>query len=152
MNDLSMKLRDAIAEESGRADRLYQQAFEDHLTGALNRRGLIQRVQSLLSEGTEISSGALAFVSMTGLEEVNRSLGAARGDELVQQLGEVVRQPSAGDPPIVGRWQGASFAILLPNMGTLTRSIPRGLTLSGRRARLLPKRPSAATAHALCAR
>jgi EAL domain-containing protein (putative c-di-GMP-specific phosphodiesterase class I)/GGDEF domain-containing protein len=117
MNDLSMKLRDAIAEESGRADRMYQQAFEDHLTGALNRRGLIQRVQSLLSEATEISSGAFAFVSMTGLEEVNRSLGAVKGDELVQQLGEVVREPSAGDPPIVGRWQGASFAILLPNRG-----------------------------------
>lgn len=115
MNDLSIKLRDAIAEESGRADRMYQQAFEDHLTGALNRRGLIQRVQSLLSEATEISSGALAFVSMTGLEEVNRALGAARGDELVQQLGEVVRSPSEGDPPIVGRWQGASFAVLLPN-------------------------------------
>ncbi|MBS0336245.1 MAG: EAL domain-containing protein [Proteobacteria bacterium] len=115
MNDLSIKLRDAIAEESNRADRLYQQAFEDLLTGTLNRRGLIQRVQSLLAEGTEISSGALAFVAMTGLEEVNRSQGAARGDELVQQLAEVVLLPSEGDPPIVGRWQGASFAILLPN-------------------------------------
>ena len=115
MNDLSVKLRDAIAQESERADRMYQQAFEDHLTGALNRRGLIQRVQSLLSEATEISSGALAFVGMTGLDEVNRSHGASKGDELVQQLGEVVRLPSEGDPPIVGRWQGASFAVLLPN-------------------------------------
>lgn len=115
MNDLSLKLRDAIAEESNRADRLYQQAFEDHLTGTLNRRGLIQHVQSLLSEGTEISSGALAFVAMAGLEEVNRTLGSAKGDELVQQLGEVVSAPGEGDPPIVGRWQGASFAALLPN-------------------------------------
>lgn len=115
MNDLSVKLREVIAEESNRADRLHQQAFEDPLTGTLNRRGLIQRVQNLLSEGTEISSGALAFVSMIGLEEVNRSLGGAKGDELVQQLGEVVGTPSAGDPPIVGRWQGASFAVLLPN-------------------------------------
>ena len=115
MNDLSAKVRDAIAEESARAERLHRQAFQDPLTGALNRRGLIQRVQSLLSEGTEISSGALAFVSMIGLEEVNRSLGAAKGDELVQQLGEAVGAPSAGDPAIVGRWQGASFAVLLPN-------------------------------------
>ena len=115
MNDLSAKLRDAIAEESNRADRLHQQAFEDPLTGVLNRRGLIQSVQGLLSEGTEISSGALAFVSMIGLEEANRSLGAARGDELVQQLGEVISAPVSGDPPITGRWQGASFAVLLPN-------------------------------------
>ena len=115
MNDLSIKLRDAIAEESNRADRLHQQAFEDHLTGTLNRRGLIQQVQSLLSEGTEISSGALAFVGMIGLEEVNRALGSAKGDELVQQLAEVVAARADGDPPIVGRWQGASFAVLLPN-------------------------------------
>ena len=115
MNDLSSKLRDAIAEESDRADRLHQQAFQDPLTGTLNRRGLIQRVQGLFSEGTEISSGALAFVSMIGLEEVNRLLGAAKGDELVQQLGEVIGSPIPGDPPIVGRWQGASFAVLLPN-------------------------------------
>jgi diguanylate cyclase (GGDEF)-like protein len=115
MNDLSAKLRDAIAEESNRADRMHQQAFEDPLTGVLNRRGLIQRVQGLLSEGTEISSGALAFVSMIGLEGANRQLGAARGDELVQQLGEVIGVPVSGDPPIIGRWQGASFAVLLPN-------------------------------------
>ena len=117
MNDLSAKVRDAIAQESTRADLMHQQAFEDPLTGVLNRRGLIQRVQSLFSEGTEISSGALAFVSMIGLEEVNRLLGAARGDELVQQLGEVIRAPVGGDPPITGRWQGASFAVLLPNRG-----------------------------------
>ena len=115
MNDLSSKLRDAIAEESERADRLHRQAFQDPLTGTLNRRGLIQRVQSLLAEGAEVSSGSLAFVGMTGLEEINGSLGVARGDELVTQLGEVLAASSAGDPPIVGRWQGAAFAVLLPN-------------------------------------
>jgi EAL domain-containing protein (putative c-di-GMP-specific phosphodiesterase class I)/GGDEF domain-containing protein len=52
---------------------------------------------------------------MAGLEEVNRTLGSAKGDELVQQLAEVVGASIEGDPPIVGRWQGASFAALLPN-------------------------------------
>ncbi len=115
MNDMSTKLRDAIAEESIRAERLHKEAFEDQLSGTLNRRGLIQAVQNLLVEDAEVSSGALAFVSLIGLEEINRSLGAAKGDELVQQLAEVVRAPYAGDSPIVGRWQGASFGILLPN-------------------------------------
>ncbi len=115
MNELSVKIRDAISQESERADRLYQQAFQDPLTGALNRRGLLQSVRSLLSEEVEVSSGALAFVSMIGLEEINRSFGAAKGDELVQELGEVVGSQSEGDAPIVGRWQGASFAVLLPN-------------------------------------
>ncbi len=115
MNELSVKIRDAIAQESLRADRLYQQAFEDPLTGALNRRGLIQQAQSLLAEDAELSSGALAFVSMIGLEEVNRSLGAAKGDELIQELGEVIASQAEGGEQLVGRWQGASFAVLLPN-------------------------------------
>jgi len=115
MNELSTKLRDSIATESLRADRLYQQAFEDSLTGTLNRRGFVQQVQGLLSEGNEVSSGALAFVSVVGLDEVNRSLGAARGDELVQQLCEVITSQIGGAFRIVGRWQGASFAVLLAN-------------------------------------
>ncbi len=115
INELSGKLRDAIRTESLRADRLYQQAFEDTLTGTLNRRGFTQQVQGLLAEGAEVSSGALAFVSVIGLEEVNLSLGSARGDELVQQLGEVITSQIGGARPIIGRWQGASFAVLMPN-------------------------------------
>ena len=115
MNSLSTKLRDAIAEESNRADRLHKEAFQDPLSGMLNRRGLIQQVQSLLSKESDVSSGALAFVSLIGLEAINLSLGPARGDELVQQLSEVISAPLAGDPPVIGRWQGASFAVLLPN-------------------------------------
>ncbi len=119
MNDLSVKLRDAIAEESNRADRMHKAAFEDPLTGVLNRRGLTQQVQALFAGEAEISSGALAFVSMIGLDEANRSLGAARADELVQQLAEVVGAPVVGDPLIVGRWQGGSFAVMLPNRDAL---------------------------------
>ena len=115
MNEMSVKLRDAIAEESLRADRLYQQAFEDPLTGTLNRRGLVQRAQSLLSEEGEFSSGALALVSMIGLEEINMSLGAVKGDELVKELGEVVASQRGHEPSVIGRWQGAAFAVLLPN-------------------------------------
>lgn len=124
MNDLAAKVRHAIEEESIRANRLYKEAFEDPLSGVLNRRGLFQRVQGLLAEGTQVPSGALVFVSLIGLEEINRSLGSVKGDELIQQLSEVVRAvqagegaraAQAGEPPIVGRWQGASFAVLLPN-------------------------------------
>lgn len=117
MNDLSSKLCDAIAEESNRADRMHQEAFQDPLTGTLNRRGLVQHAQGLLSGDAGISSGALALVGMSGLEEVNRLQGVAKGDELVQQLGEVVGSQAAGEPLVVGRWQGGAFAVLLPGIG-----------------------------------
>jgi EAL domain-containing protein (putative c-di-GMP-specific phosphodiesterase class I)/GGDEF domain-containing protein len=116
MNDLSVKLRDAIAAESLRADRLYQQAFEDPLTGALNRRGFTQQASGLLAEGTGVSSGALAIVSVVGLEEINRLQGAAKGDQLVEQLVEVLAA-NAGEGQVIGRWQGASFAVFVPNRG-----------------------------------
>lgn len=117
MNDLSVKVRDAIAHESARADRLHKEAFEDPLTGALNRRGLLQQAQNLLVGDMAISAGGLAFVTLIGLDEINRSLGSAKGDELMKQLHEVVSAPHAGDPPVIGRWQGASFAVILPNLG-----------------------------------
>lgn len=116
MNDLSSKLRDAIAEESNRADRLHKEAFQDPLTGVLNRRGLIQNVQSLLTDEAEISSGAFVFASMRGLEDVNRDQGPARGDELVQQLAELLGESASNVKPVVGRWQGGAFAVLLPNL------------------------------------
>ncbi len=115
MNEMSVKLRDAIAQESQRADRLYQQAFEDPLTGTLNRRGLEQRAQSLLSEPGQFSSGGLALAGLIGLEEVNLALGAAKGDELVKELGEVLAAQLGPAHSVVGRWQGGAFAVLLPN-------------------------------------
>jgi len=117
INSLSAKIRDAIAKEAGRAERLRIEAFEDPLTGQLNRRGFEQSVSSYLGEAGEIYSGALTLFALSGLEEVNRVFGLTRGDQIVRHLAGDLAAPAAHGTAIVGRWQGPTLAAFLPNAG-----------------------------------
>ncbi len=113
MNSLSGKIRDAIAQESGRAERLRQDALGDALTGQLNRRGFEQGVGAAMGEGGEIHSGALLLFSVSGMDEVNRLFGMTLGDEILKQLADALR--ASQETAIVGRWQGPTLAAFLPN-------------------------------------
>lgn len=115
INSLSAKIREAIAEDSGRAERLRKEAFEDPLTGQLNRRGFEQAVTSSIGEGGEIYSGALGLFSLSGLEEINRIFGLSRGNEILMQLADALAVQGGQAVPIVGRWQGPTLAAFVPN-------------------------------------
>lgn len=116
MNSLSAKIRDAIAQESGRAERLRKEAFEDALTGQLNRRGFEHSVAAKLEDGAEVFSGALALAALSGLEEVNRLFGMARGDEILKRLADALVVPGAHAAAVTGRWQGPTLVALIPNI------------------------------------
>ncbi|MBE0615896.1 MAG: EAL domain-containing protein [Burkholderiales bacterium] len=116
MNSLSSKIRDAIAHESERAERLRKEAFEDPLTGRLNRRGFEQSVAAMLETSGEIHSGALALFFVTGLEEVNRVFGLSSGDDILKHLADALAEPGSQVPAIVGRWQGPTLAAFMPNI------------------------------------
>lgn len=116
INNLSGKIRDAIAQESARAERLRREAFEDPTTGRFNRRGFDNALSSALVKSAEVHSGALVLFAIAGLDEVNRILGIARGNEIVRQLVEIIAAPSVTGAPVVGRWQGAIFAALMENV------------------------------------
>lgn len=115
INSLSAKIRDAIAHESNRAERLRQEAFEDRLTGQMNRRGFEQSVSAFLAETGEIHSGALALFALSGLEEVNRIFGLSRGNEIVKKLADTLAAPGIQGSAIVGRWQGPTLVAFLAN-------------------------------------
>jgi len=116
MNSLSAKIRDAITQESERAERLRKEAFEDPLTGQLNRRGFEQSVGAMLEGGGEIYSGALALFFVTGLDEVNRVFGLARGNETLKRLADAIAAPGELGSTVVGRWQGPTLATFAANI------------------------------------
>jgi diguanylate cyclase (GGDEF)-like protein len=141
MNILSAKVREVIADESARAERLRREAYEDALTGQLNRRGFDNAVDSALGEDV-VHAGTLALFALGGLEEINKSLGLSKGNEVLRQLAGALATPA--DPrqraPIVGRWQGPTLAVFLPNAspeearawaGTLCRSFAEELHRAG---------------------
>jgi len=115
MNSLSRKVREAISEESARAERLRKEAFEDTVTGELNRRGFQQTASGLLGEGGEVYEGALGLFTVTGLEEINREFGVSRGNEIVRALAGELDSGVDQGRTLVGRWQGPTLAVLLAN-------------------------------------
>ncbi len=131
MNSLSGKVRDAIAEESARAERLRREAFEDSVTGELNRRGFHQTATSLLGEGGEVYEGALILFSITGLEEINRVFGLATGNGVMSALARRLRTSLNDRRAVIGRWQGPTLAILLADMSPQAASGWAGERLSG---------------------
>lgn len=116
MNSLSAKIRDVIMQESERAERLRKEAFEDPLTGQLNRRGFEQAVAAALAESGEVHSGALALFCLAGLEEINGLFGLSRGNEVMKVVGAALAARGAHGEATVGRWQGPTLAAFVTNV------------------------------------
>lgn len=116
INSLSAKIRDVITQESERAERLRKEAFEDSLTGQLNRRGFEQSVAAALEDSSETYSGAVALFFVPDLAEVNRLFGQSRGDAILKFLAETLAAPGAHGSAIVGRWQGPTLVAFIPNI------------------------------------
>ncbi len=116
MNSLSFKIRDAISHETAVAERLRRDAFEDPMSGFLNRRGFENSVSATLEEGGAVATGALALFSITGLEEINQLLGLAKGNEVLKHFATSLAAPGDFPSSLVGRWQGPSFAVFIADV------------------------------------
>lgn len=99
-----------ISERRDRDARLLRLANHDSLTGLHNRRSFEQLTEECLREGR---SAAVVMIDLDGFKDVNDSLGHAFGDTLLQAF--ALRLPIAvGADPILARFGGDEFAILLP--------------------------------------
>jgi diguanylate cyclase (GGDEF)-like protein/putative nucleotidyltransferase with HDIG domain len=105
------------ARNHGRQHRLLARISRaDPLTGALNRRGLEERVDAELRACERAgNSGALLLIDLDSFKLVNDRFGHAAGDELlcwvVQTLQRIVRPLDT-----IARLGGDEFAVLLPNI------------------------------------
>jgi len=116
INSLSGKIRDTIASETSRAERLRHELYEDGMTGQLNRRGLERSIESAIGENGDVHSGTLALFAPSGLEDINKALGVAKGDALLAGLAAAMAAPAPPILPLVGRWHGPVFAAFLSDV------------------------------------
>lgn len=94
--------------------RLGQQANTDELTGALNRRGLLQRLEDEHAGALQgKASYALMMVDVDHFKAINDQHGHARGDEVLRAVSASLRAALRSDD-LVGRWGGEEFCVLLP--------------------------------------
>ena len=98
-------------------DQLHSRAHTDPLTGAENRRSLIQRIDYEVARHTRSGGGfTLVMLDVDGFKPLNDRFGHAAGDELlcdlVAQLKRLIRAQD-----IVARIGGDEFCVLAPETG-----------------------------------
>ena len=130
-----------LEQEVALAQEAYRLSQTDDLTGLLNRRGFLDQVALLFAEGAP-TSGAIAFIDINGLKQINDLEGHDAGDRLIDTIAQTLRtivRPS----DVVGRLGGDEFAIFAPDLASAA--------LQDRLATVLSERASVGAAAVLTA-
>jgi diguanylate cyclase (GGDEF)-like protein len=106
-----------LAQETARRAR--DLANRDPLTGLLNRKGFLAVARALLDEPRPDPSqpSALLLIDLDRFKRLNDSLGAAAGDETLQQVARRLQQAFRNLPRVaLGRLASDEFALLFPSL------------------------------------
>jgi diguanylate cyclase (GGDEF)-like protein len=108
------RLKEGLSELVGRLGTL---AREDPLTGALNRRALLERLDAEIARaGRAGGSCAVAVIDIDHFKDINDRYGHAAGDVALQRVvATISRRLRRGDA--LGRLGGEEFAVLLTGAG-----------------------------------
>jgi len=111
MNTLSERVRQMLAEEAQRLENLRRQIHEDAVTGLLERRQFLNTFSSRLADPEAPVQGALLILRVGKLIELNRDLGRAVTDKLLNTLAQALcRDPGNTG----GRLNGSDLALIAP--------------------------------------
>ncbi|HEX6137193.1 MAG TPA: EAL domain-containing protein, partial [Casimicrobiaceae bacterium] len=104
-----------MSRERQYAARLSNLASHDALTGLLNRREFEQRVRAIV-EHRKADDGqhAVLYLDLDQFKVVNDTSGHAAGDELLRQVGALLR-PRLREGDVLARLGGDEFGVLLPH-------------------------------------
>jgi diguanylate cyclase (GGDEF)-like protein len=81
----------------------------DPLTGIPNRRKSTQHLKQIL-EDPDRHPMCLAILTLHNLKTINHNYGHAAGDQVLSELGELLRQLFP-QPAVVGHWGGTEFVV-----------------------------------------
>ncbi len=104
-----------MSRERQYAARLSKLASHDALTGLLNRREFEQRVRAVVERPADDGAQhAVLYLDLDQFKIVNDTGGHAAGDELLRQVGALLR-PRLREGDVLARLGGDEFGVLLPH-------------------------------------
>ncbi len=110
--------RDITAQKQA-ADRIYQLAFFDSLTGLPNRRRLMEQLRrALVVAARHHGFGAVLFIDLDNFKSLNDTRGHDIGDLLLQQVASRLAGCVRG-VDTVARLGGDEFVVLLDDLSTV---------------------------------
>ncbi|HMA31246.1 MAG TPA: EAL domain-containing protein [Casimicrobiaceae bacterium] len=104
-----------MSRERQYAAQLSSLASQDPLTGLLNRREFEQRVRALVDRPADDGAQhSVLYLDLDQFKVVNDTGGHAAGDELLRQIGALLR-PKLREGDVLARLGGDEFGVLLPH-------------------------------------
>ncbi len=114
------------------AEELERLAMHDPLTGLLNRRALMERLQRELATMRRTSESlAFAMIDVDDFKRINDTRGHAGGDEALKQIAQIFRTQTR-ETDVPARFAGDEFSLIMPRsdeagIGVVMQRIYRAL-------------------------
>lgn len=126
-----------IDQLKGELDKARQQAFNDALTGLMNRRGFDNALEESISDARENGSFlCLLLIDIDHFKTVNDTHGHLVGDKVLRGLSKLLVNQMRGND-FLSRYGGEEFAVILPNTPiTGAFTVAENLRLSALKLRL----------------
>ncbi len=103
-----------VTDKRNYLERMEFLANHDALTQLPNRALLARRVEEVLVGNKLGTQMALLLIDLDRFKEINDTLGHARGDQMLKQLGNRLQLLFEGSQALVARLGGDEFAVFLP--------------------------------------
>jgi predicted signal transduction protein with EAL and GGDEF domain len=119
INTLAQDVEQRSATEGERLAHLDHLATHDELTGLANRSRFLAALDAHLAQAGDAGRkrGAMAMVRVTGMLELNRSLGRHTTDRILVDIGSRLRGIAGhGKGRLAGRLNGSDFVVLAPDL------------------------------------
>ncbi|MGE5523948.1 MAG: diguanylate cyclase [Rhodospirillaceae bacterium] len=113
IRDHTTGLETQIAERTAALERL---AYADYLTGLLNRRGMIDRIE-IEKNRLQRQGGLLGVlvIDIDGFKSINDAYGHGIGDEAIVRCANLLREVMRAYD-LCARWGGEEFLIIVPGV------------------------------------
>jgi len=90
-------------------------ATHDFLTGLLNRRGFMKRVEEMMGDVSDGFDFGLLLIDIDYFKEFNDKHGHIKGDYILKDFAEYLKQSLIEEDALVGRFGGDEFIVFFRN-------------------------------------